>query len=149
MQKGNKKREVPVPYRDSKLTRLFQSFFLGRGKAAMIVNISKTPLLFDETLQVLKFSAIAKQVWVKNNNCYTNYIDSIASHPVPVVIVYNFCYISIQQVAISQAKESECQVKIPKRNSHFSKFIRQSFNSSGRLSVPWAKDEGEVTFGER
>lgn len=112
MQKGNKKREVPVPYRDSKLTRLFQSFFLGRGKAAMIVNISKTPLLFDETLQVLKFSAIAKQV------------------------------------AISQAKESECQVKIPKRNSHFSKFIRQSFNSSGRLSVPWAKDEGEVTFGE-
>ncbi|XP_063610584.1 kinesin-like protein KIF20B [Penaeus indicus] len=112
MQKGNKKREVPVPYRDSKLTRLFQSFFLGRGKAAMIVNISKTPLLFDETLQVLKFSAIAKQV------------------------------------AISQAKESECQIKVPKRNSHFSKFIRQSFNSSGRLSVPWAKDEGEVTFGE-
>ncbi|XP_037784671.1 kinesin-like protein KIF20A [Penaeus monodon] len=111
MQKGNKKREVPVPYRDSKLTRLFQSFFLGRGKAAMIVNISKTPLLFDETLQVLKFSAIAKQV------------------------------------AISQAKESACQIKIPKRNSHFSKFIRQSFNSSGRLSVPWAKD-GDVTFGE-
>ncbi|XP_042879874.1 kinesin-like protein KIF20B isoform X2 [Penaeus japonicus] len=112
IQKGTKKREIPVPYRDSKLTRLFQSFFLGRGKAAMIVNISKTPLLFDETLQVLKFSAIAKQV------------------------------------AISQAKERECQVKPPKRNSHFSKFIRQSFNSSGRLSVPWAKDEGEVTFGE-
>ncbi|ROT70429.1 putative golgin subfamily A member 4-like [Penaeus vannamei] len=65
MQKGNKKREVPVPYRDSKLTRLFQSFFLGRGKAAMIVNISKTPLLFDETLQVLKFSAIAKQALVQ------------------------------------------------------------------------------------
>lgn len=59
-QKSSKK--VPVPYRDSKLTRLFQSFLLGRGKAAMIVNISKMPLLFDETLQVLKFSAIAKQV---------------------------------------------------------------------------------------
>ena len=58
----NKKKEVQVPYRDSKLTRLFQSFFLGKGRAAMIVNISKTPLLFDETLQVLKFSAIAKQV---------------------------------------------------------------------------------------
>ena len=51
-----------MPYRDSKLTRLFQSFLLGRGKAAMIVNISKMPLLFDETLQVLKFSAVAKQV---------------------------------------------------------------------------------------
>lgn len=51
-----------MPYRDSKLTRLFQSFLLGKGKAAMIVNISKMPLLFDETLQVLKFSAVAKQV---------------------------------------------------------------------------------------
>lgn len=62
MQKGGKKREVPVPYRDSRLTRLFQSFFLGWGRAAMIVNIAKTPFLFDETLQVLKFAAIAKQV---------------------------------------------------------------------------------------
>lgn len=54
-----------MPYRDSKLTRLFQSFLLGKGKAAMIVNISKMPLLFDETLQVLKFSAVAKQVGEK------------------------------------------------------------------------------------
>lgn len=61
---------MPVPYRDSKLTRLFQSFLLGRGKAAMIVNISKMPLLFDETLQVLKFSAIAKQVGDNTGYCF-------------------------------------------------------------------------------
>ncbi|XP_042204829.1 kinesin-like protein KIF20B [Homarus americanus] len=111
MQKGSKKRDIPVPYRDSKLTRLFQTFFLGRGKAAMIVNISKTPLLFDETLQVLKFSAIAKQV------------------------------------AISQTKERRCHIQAPKRISQFSKFVRQSLNSSGRLTVPWMKGVGDLTFG--
>ncbi|KAK8735948.1 hypothetical protein OTU49_005134 [Cherax quadricarinatus] len=111
MQKGTKKREIPVPYRDSKLTRLFQSFFLGHGKAAMIVNISKTPLLFDETLQVLKFSAIAKQV------------------------------------AISQAKEEHTNVKISNRKSHFTSFVRQSLNSTGRLSVPWMKRPSDITFG--
>lgn len=63
---GGRRREVPVPFRDSKLTRLLQSFFLGQGVAAMIVNISQAPALFDETLQVLKFSAIAKKVGVYN-----------------------------------------------------------------------------------
>ncbi|XP_063881063.1 kinesin-like protein KIF20B [Scylla paramamosain] len=110
-QKGGKK--VPVPYRDSKLTRLFQSFLLGKGKAAMIVNISKMPLLFDETLQVLKFSAVAKQV------------------------------------AITQAKESEVQVVQPSRRvSRLSKMVRQSLKGNGRLSVPWGKARGSITFGE-
>jgi len=59
---SNRRRETPVPYRDSKLTRLLQGFFLGHGVAAMIVNISQSPKLFDETLQVLKFSAVAKKV---------------------------------------------------------------------------------------
>ncbi|XP_045115154.1 kinesin-like protein KIF20B isoform X2 [Portunus trituberculatus] len=110
-QKGSKK--VPVPYRDSKLTRLFQSFLLGKGRAAMIVNISKMPLLFDETLQVLKFSAVAKQV------------------------------------AITQARESEMQVVQPSRRvSRLSKMVRQSLKGNGRLSVPWAKGKGSITFGE-
>ncbi|XP_046579604.1 LOW QUALITY PROTEIN: kinesin-like protein KIF20B [Haliotis rubra] len=53
-----------VPFRDSKLTRLFQNFFSGRGKAAMIVNVNQLASMFDETLNVFKFSAIAKQVVV-------------------------------------------------------------------------------------
>ena len=51
-----------VPFRDSKLTRLFQSFFCGQGKAAMIVNINQCASMFDETLHALKYSAVAKQV---------------------------------------------------------------------------------------
>ncbi|XP_014668542.1 PREDICTED: kinesin-like protein KIF20B isoform X2 [Priapulus caudatus] len=54
-----------VPYRDSKLTKLLQSFFSGKGKASMIVNVSPCASYFDETLHGLKFSAIAKQVTVQ------------------------------------------------------------------------------------
>ncbi|MGH0149666.1 UNVERIFIED_CONTAM: hypothetical protein FKN15_015785 [Acipenser sinensis] len=51
-----------VPFRESKLTRLFQSIFCGKGRACMIVNINQCASTFDETLHVMKFSAVAKQV---------------------------------------------------------------------------------------
>ncbi|NWX67701.1 KI20A protein, partial [Alca torda] len=51
-----------IPFRESKLTRLFQPFFCGKGKACMIVNINQHASTYDETLRVMKFSAIAKQV---------------------------------------------------------------------------------------
>ena len=55
---------IIVPFRESKLTRLFQSFFRGKGKATMVVNISKCASVFDETNNVMKFSAVAKEVSV-------------------------------------------------------------------------------------
>ncbi|XP_071341857.1 kinesin-like protein KIF20A isoform X2 [Trachinotus anak] len=51
-----------IPFRESKLTKLFQAVFLGKGKASMIVNINQCASTYDETLHVMKFSAIAKQV---------------------------------------------------------------------------------------
>ncbi|NWX21413.1 KI20A protein, partial [Aegotheles bennettii] len=51
-----------IPFRESKLTRLFQPFFCGKGRACMIVNINQHSSTYDETLHVMKFSAIAKQV---------------------------------------------------------------------------------------
>ncbi|XP_015711106.1 kinesin-like protein KIF20A isoform X2 [Coturnix japonica] len=51
-----------VPFRESKLTRLFQPFFCGKGKVCMIVNINQHANTYDETLHVMKFSAIAKQI---------------------------------------------------------------------------------------
>ncbi|TKC46032.1 hypothetical protein EI555_013889, partial [Monodon monoceros] len=53
-----------VPFRESKLTHYFQSFFNGKGKICMIVNVSQCFLAYDETLNVLKFSAIAQKVCV-------------------------------------------------------------------------------------
>lgn len=51
-----------VPFRDSKLTRVLQGFFCGRGASCMVVNINPCASIYDETLQALKFSAIATQV---------------------------------------------------------------------------------------
>lgn len=59
-----------VPFRDSKLTRVLQGFFCGRGTSSMVVNINPCASIYDETLQALKFSAIATQVGKKN--FYTN-----------------------------------------------------------------------------
>ncbi|XP_013917425.1 PREDICTED: kinesin-like protein KIF20A [Thamnophis sirtalis] len=51
-----------VPFRDSKLTRVFQGFFTGHGQSCMIVNINPCASSYDETLHVAKFSAIAGQL---------------------------------------------------------------------------------------
>ncbi|CAM5089842.1 unnamed protein product [Eretmochelys imbricata] len=51
-----------IPFRESKLTRLFQPFFCGKGKACMIVNINQCASAHSETLHLMKFSATAKQV---------------------------------------------------------------------------------------
>ncbi|XP_075390248.1 kinesin-like protein KIF20B isoform X2 [Tenrec ecaudatus] len=53
-----------VPFRESKLTHYFQSYFNGKGKICMIVNISQCCFAYDETLNVLKFSAKAQKVFV-------------------------------------------------------------------------------------
>ncbi|XP_074089499.1 kinesin-like protein KIF20B isoform X2 [Macrotis lagotis] len=53
-----------VPFRESKLTHYFQSFFNGKGKIYMIVNISQCCSAYDETFNVLKFSTVAQKVFV-------------------------------------------------------------------------------------
>ncbi|KAK6475835.1 kinesin-like protein KIF20A [Huso huso] len=58
----HKTKQNMVPFRDCKLTRAFQGFFCGRGKSCMIVNINQCASMYDETLQALKFSAIATQL---------------------------------------------------------------------------------------
>ncbi|XP_023685137.1 kinesin-like protein KIF20A isoform X2 [Paramormyrops kingsleyae] len=60
---SNKSRPpLVVPFRDSKLTRVLQGFFCGRGHSCMVVNINPCASTYDETLQALKFSAIATQL---------------------------------------------------------------------------------------
>ncbi|KAK4050294.1 hypothetical protein OIV83_003615 [Microbotryomycetes sp. JL201] len=63
------KKPAIVPFRHSKLTEMFQGFFVGDGKAAMIVNVNPWDTSFDENSHVMKFSAVAKGVMtIKTNN---------------------------------------------------------------------------------
>lgn len=56
------KPQKAVPFRDSKMTRLFQDYFTGHGVAAMLVNINPQVSDYDESSRVLKFSSIAQDV---------------------------------------------------------------------------------------
>ncbi|XP_037397646.1 kinesin-like protein KIF20B isoform X1 [Pygocentrus nattereri] len=62
--KGNQQARHHVPFRESKLTHYLQGYFTGRGKSCMIVNINQCASMYDETLNVLKFSAVAQKVVV-------------------------------------------------------------------------------------
>ncbi|XP_007645528.3 LOW QUALITY PROTEIN: kinesin-like protein KIF20A, partial [Cricetulus griseus] len=58
----NRSKQNLIPFRDSKLTRVFQGFFTGRGRSCMIVNVNPCASTYDETLHVAKFSALASQL---------------------------------------------------------------------------------------
>ncbi|KAF0480374.1 kinesin-domain-containing protein [Gigaspora margarita] len=68
--KGQK--HILVPYRHSKLTELFQSSFAD-GESVMIVNINPVDTGFDENMQVMKFSAVAKDVCTSLKNISSHY----------------------------------------------------------------------------
>ncbi|XP_061562798.1 kinesin-like protein KIF20B isoform X2 [Phycodurus eques] len=65
--KQNAKFQHHVPFRESKLTHFLQFFFCGAGKVSMVVNINQNSSCVDETLNVLKFSALAQKVVVLNS----------------------------------------------------------------------------------
>ncbi|XP_078793250.1 uncharacterized protein kif20bb isoform X4 [Oryzias latipes] len=60
----NSKFQHHIPFRESKLTHFLQNFFCGAGRVSMVVNINQSSSFFDETLNVLKFSALAQKVVV-------------------------------------------------------------------------------------
>lgn len=58
-----------VPFRHSKLTELFQDFFVGEheGRAVMIVNVNPYDTGFDENSHVMRFAALAREVTTAAN----------------------------------------------------------------------------------
>ncbi|XP_071318051.1 kinesin-like protein KIF20A isoform X2 [Trachinotus anak] len=56
-----------IPFRESKLTHFLQFFFCGASRVSMVVNINQNASCFDETLNVLKFSALAQKVVLLNS----------------------------------------------------------------------------------
>ena len=66
-----------MPYRESKLTSLFHTYFVGKGrgvrlgKVTMFVNVCSNASAFDETIRVLKFSALTSKVPTHIHDVYT------------------------------------------------------------------------------
>ncbi|EJD55631.1 kinesin-domain-containing protein [Auricularia subglabra TFB-10046 SS5] len=55
-------RMAVVPFRHSKLTEIFMDFFVGGGRAVMIVNVNPYDTGFDENSHVMKFASLARDV---------------------------------------------------------------------------------------
>jgi len=53
-----------VPFRNCKITRLFQDALLGHGRVAMIVNTNPCVSEFEETCHALRYAAIASEIVV-------------------------------------------------------------------------------------
>ena len=70
-------------FRNSKLTRLFQSFLCGEGRVVMITNVSPCANVFDETLHALSYSAIASQVVLGPSGPPAQLSTSILTMPAP------------------------------------------------------------------
>lgn len=51
-----------IPFRESKVTRLFQDALSCKGRTVMIVNVSPAVDDLEETLHALRYSAIAKEI---------------------------------------------------------------------------------------
>jgi hypothetical protein len=62
MRLSDSKNSTPVPYRDSKLTRLLQPALEGDSKVNIICNISPCAIVYEETLSTLKFAQRAKKI---------------------------------------------------------------------------------------
>ncbi|XP_035825557.1 kinesin-like protein KIF23 isoform X2 [Aplysia californica] len=53
-----------VPYRDSRLTHLFKTFFDGDGKVRMIVCVNPRFTEYEETIHVMKFAEMTQEVLI-------------------------------------------------------------------------------------
>lgn len=69
-----------VPFRESKLTRLFQNALIGLENIAMIITMNPALDMFDETHHVLNFSAVAKDVVIERKpvNNFNELLDSMS-----------------------------------------------------------------------
>ncbi|KAJ7596754.1 kinesin-like protein [Mycena floridula] len=59
-----KKSLAVVPFRHSKLTEALMDYFVGDGRAVMIVNVNPYDTGYDENSHVMRFAALAREVYV-------------------------------------------------------------------------------------
>lgn len=59
---SSRKKGLPIPYRESKLTRLLQDSLGGNTQAYFIANVSGSVYHLDETYSTLKFAERAKNI---------------------------------------------------------------------------------------
>ena len=62
MRLSDSSNSTPIPYRDSKLTRILRSALEGNSKVVLICNITASSFVYEETLSTIKFALKAKGI---------------------------------------------------------------------------------------
>lgn len=62
MRLSDENNSAPIPFRESKLTRLLKDSLEGQAKISIICTISPTPEAYEEALNTLKFAMKAKKI---------------------------------------------------------------------------------------
>ena len=109
-----------IPYRESKLTYLFKTFFepkLRPSKAAMIINISPSDIQTDDTIFALQFAAEASQCAIRQvdmNNAYFTDFEDISLDSLESKIEAR---IRLEMEAFLERKENEFKERINQVNA--------------------------------
>ncbi|MEQ2169257.1 hypothetical protein GOODEAATRI_023221 [Goodea atripinnis] len=125
-----------VPFRESKLTHFLQFFFCGSGRVSMVVNINQNSSCFDETLNVLKFSALAQKVVVVNSR--------------PVVLDDSTCHKSAMELSliIDEADQRRNMLNQGRRSSLVAWETSLEDVLEAEDSEEWKEEEEEEDFME-
>lgn len=79
----HRRKPAMVPFRHSKLTEMFQSFFCGEGRAVMVVHVNPYDTGFDENSHVMRFSALARDIQTTARNKMFKPFDAIRAAVAP------------------------------------------------------------------
>jgi len=102
----NPNNKMIIPFRESKLTRILQTFLSGQGRAAMFVNVSPSSVLCDETLHVLKFGALAQEVVIQPSDRDASIADCSMSQFAPPMRPSRFQQYVRKSISILSARAS-------------------------------------------
>lgn len=79
-----KNQNLPVPYRDCKLTYLFKTFFEGRGRIRMIVCVNPRPADYEENVFVMNFAEVARHTKINVNRGPIHGLEDMSNLPFPL-----------------------------------------------------------------
>ncbi|XP_071957109.1 kinesin-like protein KIF27 [Antedon mediterranea] len=100
-----KKKNIHIPYRDSKITRILKDSLGGNAKTCMITCISPSAVNFDETLNSLKYANRAKNI--KNKPIVNQDVQSIRMEEMQTEIQALREELQRQKTALGTVDQSE------------------------------------------
>lgn len=140
-----------IPFRESKLTHLFQGFFCGKDRASMIVNVDVRASMFDKTLQAgFSYGKRGEKIAVlQSTNKYLEWKPEYISHP-----SFTFCYVQattrVSKLVNLRPPSKKARRSAPTRCSKPARLCAMGqWNASRTTPSRWSSNTGGGRRGRR